>query len=112
MVTNVNHTFLMVYIGNAKYSFWSFLLVVGNMVEKAYLIIIIISMHVVQRKTIILQFESLTGLPASTRRMTKCFRCAAEGESHCSSERKGARTVLFCYYKQNAGEKNDTFDFS
>lgn len=55
----------MFYIGNAKYSFWSFFLVVGNMVEKAYPIITIISLYVVQRKTIIiLQFESLKGLPA------------------------------------------------
>lgn len=105
----------MAYIGNAKYSFWSFLLVVGNMVEKAYLIVTTISMHVVQRKTIIiLQFESLTGLPAvdPTPRMTKCFRCAPEGESHCSSDRKGLVLYKLCYYKQNAGEKNDTFDLS
>ena len=96
----------MVYIGNAKYSFWSFLLVVGNMVEKAYLIITTISMHVVQRKTIIiLQFESLNGLPASTRRMTKCFKCAAEGESHCSSDRKGLVLYNFVTTNKMLGRK-------
>lgn len=39
-------------------------------------------------------------------RMTKCFRCAAESESHCSSDRKGPVLYKLCYYKQNApGEK-------